>query len=68
MKVVLMGACVDKTIVQIFYFFVIDIYDCVRTTQLGAHLVNIIIIIIFKNFKYYLIILTFHYSFSINDL
>ncbi len=55
-----MGACVDKTIVQIFGCFVIDIYDCVPIAQLGAHSVNIII----RNlFNYYLIILTFLFIF-----
>jgi hypothetical protein len=59
MKGVLMGACVDKKIVQIFGCFVIDIYDCVPIAQLGAHSVNNNNIIIFNYFKYYLIILTF---------
>jgi hypothetical protein len=54
MKGVLMGACVLKKNVQIFFCFVINIYDCVLTAQLGAHLDNnnniiIIIIIIIIN-------------------
>jgi hypothetical protein len=57
-KGVLTGACVDQKIVQSFGCFDIDIYDCVLTTELGAHSVNIIIII-FNYFKNYLIILTF---------
>ncbi len=63
MKGVFMGACVDKKIVQIICCFVIDIYDCVPIAQLGAYLVNIIII--FNYFRYYLIILTFSVFFLV---
>ncbi len=53
-----MGACVDKKNFQIFGCFVIDIYDCVLTAQLGAHSINNNNII-FNYFKDYLIIVTF---------
>jgi hypothetical protein len=51
MKGVLMGAFVDKKIVQILCCFVIDIYDHVPIAQLGGHLV---IIIIFNYFRFFL--------------
>ncbi len=57
MKCVLMGVCVDKKIVQNFGCFVIDIYDCVPTAQLGAHSVikyylnNYLIILTFSSFS-----------------
>jgi hypothetical protein len=52
-----MGVCVDKKIVQNFGCFVIDIYDCVPTAQLGAHSVikyylnNYLIILTFSSFS-----------------